>query len=131
MNTENKVFNKLFSSEKLELASEKFEFGVIQDAIKESQNAIKEFQSAASIVSSARSKAEPILKNTIALSNSFLNSLIERLDKQHFTYDIILVSASHHSAVSPIANFYPFLGVVLAFFLAVLTVIFRDKTKRK
>lgn len=77
MNTENKVFNKLFSSEKLELASEKFEFGVIQDAIKESQNAIKEFQSAASIVSSARSKAEPILKNTIALSNSFLNSLIE------------------------------------------------------
>jgi LPS O-antigen subunit length determinant protein (WzzB/FepE family) len=68
-----------------------------------------------------------ILSNRIVI----LNSLIERLDKQHFTYDIILVSASHHSAVSPIANFYPFLGVVLAFFLAVLTVIFRDKIKRK
>jgi hypothetical protein len=77
MNTQKKVFNKLFSSDKVELSSKKFEFGVIQDAIKESQNAIKEFESASNIVFGARSKAEPILKNTIALSNSFLNSLIE------------------------------------------------------
>jgi hypothetical protein len=41
MNTDKKVFNKLFSKDKVELSSEKFEFGVIQDAIKEIQNAIK------------------------------------------------------------------------------------------
>jgi len=68
-----------------------------------------------------------ILSNRIII----LNSLIEKLDKQHFAYDIILISASYHSVAFPIANFYPFFGIVLAFLLSVLTVIFRDKIKRK
>lgn len=77
MNTEKQVFNSLFSSNKIDLASQKYELGVIEDSIKVSQNAIKEFESASGIIFSARSKAEPILKNSIALSNSFLNSLTE------------------------------------------------------
>jgi hypothetical protein len=32
MNTQNKVFEKLFSDEKVELASQKYEFGVIEDS---------------------------------------------------------------------------------------------------
>lgn len=34
MNTQKQVFNRLFSEEKVELASQKFEFGVIDDAKK-------------------------------------------------------------------------------------------------
>jgi hypothetical protein len=69
-----------------------------------------------------------LLSNRITI----LNSLIEKLDKQSFNYDIILINASpHHSDAHPIANFYPFFGIVLAFFLAVLTLILRDKIKNK
>jgi hypothetical protein len=77
MNTQKKVFEKLFSSDKVELASDKYEFGIIQDAVKNSQDAIKEFQSGADIVFGARSKAEVNLKKAIALGNSFLNNLNE------------------------------------------------------
>lgn len=48
MNTENKVFNKLFSSEKVELASEKYEFGLAQDMKKSSDdlyNKVSQIQS--------------------------------------------------------------------------------------
>lgn len=77
MNTENKVFNKLFSSEKIELASEKYELGIIQDAVKSSQDAMKEFESGSGIISNARSKAEVNLKKAISLGNSFLNQVNE------------------------------------------------------
>jgi hypothetical protein len=69
-----------------------------------------------------------ILSNRIIV----LNSLIARLDKENFDYDIVLINA--HSAVPvphPIAEFYRFFGIILGFFLAVLIVIFRDKIKSK
>jgi hypothetical protein len=60
-----------------------------------------------------------------------LNNKIETLDKHNFNYDIILIDASHHSFVNPIFKFYHFFGIVLGFFLALLTVIFRDIIKSK
>ena len=78
MNTEKKVFNKLFSSEKVELASEKFEFGVVQDDIKVVDNAEKAFDDAFGLISSAKQKAIPIIKNSIAEANQFLKRLSEK-----------------------------------------------------
>ena len=77
MSIESKVFEKLFTADKIELASQKIELGIIQDAIKNSQDAIKEFQIASSIISNARSKAEINLKKSIALGNSFLSGVNE------------------------------------------------------
>jgi len=77
MNTENKVFNKLFSSEKVELSSEKFEFGVIQDDIKVIDVAEKAFEDGFLLVSFARQKAIPIIKNSISDANKFLSRLAE------------------------------------------------------
>jgi LPS O-antigen subunit length determinant protein (WzzB/FepE family) len=68
-----------------------------------------------------------ILSNRI----NILNSLMEKLDKHYFNYDIILISASDPSVASSIVSFYPFLGILLAFSFSVLIVIFRDKIKRK
>lgn len=77
MNTENKVFKKLFSSEKVELASEKFEFGVVQDLIKVRQDASDSFVAGFDLVSNARAKATPLIKNSISLANNFLSKLSE------------------------------------------------------
>ena len=70
--------------------------------------------------------------NSKILSNRIIivNNLIERLDKEQFNYDAKLFASSKLTG-SSISNFYPFLGVVLGFFLAVLTVFFRDKIKHK
>jgi hypothetical protein len=77
MNTQKKVFEKLFSSEKVELASEKFEFGVVQDDIKVVDNAEKSFDDAFGLISSAKQKAIPNIKNAIAEANKFLTRLAE------------------------------------------------------
>jgi len=74
MNIEKSVFNKL---NKVELASQKIELGIIQDAIKSSQDAMKEFQAGADIVYNARTKAEINLKKAISLGNSFIDNANE------------------------------------------------------
>lgn len=84
MSTENKVFNKLFSSEKIELESQKFELGITQDAIKDILDARKEFQAGADIIYNARSKAETSLKKSIVLANTFFTRIneIKKISKE-------------------------------------------------
>jgi hypothetical protein len=77
MNTDKKVFNKLFSTEKVELASEKFEFGVVQDLIKIRQDASDSFNAGFDLVANAKAKSTPLIKNTISLTNNFLSKLSE------------------------------------------------------
>ncbi len=77
MNTEKKVFNKLFSSDKLELSSERYKFGVVEDDIKVVDNAEKTFDAAFGLISSAKQKAIPSIKNSIAEANQFLARLSE------------------------------------------------------
>lgn len=70
-----------------------------------------------------------ILNNRIII----INNLIEKLDKTQFNYDIKLIElfVSYKPIRQPISSFYPYLVIVLGYFLAVLIVIFRDKIKLK
>lgn len=56
MNTENKVFNKLFSSEKVELESQKFEFALTDDIENNKKQMLKLSQSASSQMLKAESE---------------------------------------------------------------------------
>jgi LPS O-antigen subunit length determinant protein (WzzB/FepE family) len=89
-------------------------------------------------------KIEPVLQsnndvdqfyNFKILSNRIIiiNNLIEKLDKAQFNYDVKLIElfVSYKPIRQPISSFYPYLVIVLGYFLAVLIVIFRDKIKRK
>lgn len=73
------------------------------------------------------SYSEKVLRNRIKL----LNNLIENIDKRNFNYDNTFISESKYFALSSTINSYPFLLILLAFFLAILIVIFKDEIKRK
>lgn len=71
MNTRKTVYNKLFS-ENTKLAKHEVELGVVQDEIKNVLLIEKEFQEGFLVISFARQKAIPILKNSIVNANKFL-----------------------------------------------------------
>ncbi len=77
MNTQKKIFNKLFQSEKLELESQKFEFGVIDVILKERDKASDTFYSAVVLINNARNNTEDILKNAILFANGNLEKIAE------------------------------------------------------
>ena len=74
MNTRKTVYNKLFT-EKVELAKHEVELGVIQDDIKKVQAAQKEFEDGFLVISFARQKAIPMIKNAIVNSQKFLTQV--------------------------------------------------------
>jgi hypothetical protein len=76
MNTRKTVYNKLFKEE-TQLAKHEVELGVIQDAIKSVDNAAKQFEDGFMVISTARQKAIPIIKNSITEANKFLKQLVE------------------------------------------------------
>lgn len=77
----NKVLNSIYSfDEKVglqNLESHSVELGIIQDTIKIVNNANKNFSDAFLLVSTARQKAVPIMKNSITEAENFLNKLVE------------------------------------------------------
>jgi hypothetical protein len=77
MKTDKKVFNKLFSNEKVELATQKFEFGVIDVILKEKDKASDTFYSAVVLINNARNNAEDILKNAMLFANGNLEKIAE------------------------------------------------------
>jgi len=78
MNNILKMISKMESNaNEVKLAQHEVELGVIQDAIKIVDNADKSFNDAFLLVSSARQKAIPIIKNSITEANKFLNQLAE------------------------------------------------------
>ena len=73
MNTLNSVYetiNKL--SDKTELAKHEVELGVIQDEINNVASIVKKFNEGFLVISFARQKALPIIKNSIENANKFL-----------------------------------------------------------
>jgi hypothetical protein len=64
-------------AKKVELAKHEVELGVIQDAIKIIDNADKSYNDAFLLISTARQKAIPIIKNSISEANKFKNQLVE------------------------------------------------------
>lgn len=75
MNIESKIFDRLGS--KVEFKSNKFEFGVLQDAAKIIDGANKDFDNAFGLISGARTKSEPLIKNAISEAQKFLNQFSE------------------------------------------------------
>lgn len=76
MNTRKTVYNKLFKEE-TKLATHEVELGVIQDDIKKVQAAQKEFEDGFLVISFARQKAIPMIKNAISNSKNFLAQVQE------------------------------------------------------
>jgi hypothetical protein len=74
MNTKKTVYNKLFKEE-TQLAKHEVELGIIQDDIKKVQAAQKEFEDGFLVISFARQKAIPMIKNAIANSQKFLTQV--------------------------------------------------------
>jgi hypothetical protein len=74
MNTRKTVYEKLFT-EKVELAKHEVELGIIQDDIKKVQAAQKEFEDGFLVISFARQKAIPMIKNAILNSQKFLTQV--------------------------------------------------------
>jgi len=74
MNTRKTVYNKLFT-EKVELAKHEVDLGIIQDDIKKVQAAQKEFEDGFLVISFARQKAIPMIKNAILNSQKFLTQV--------------------------------------------------------
>ena len=74
MNTRKTVYDKLFT-EKVELAKHEVELGIIQDDIKKVQAAQKEFEDGFLVISFARQKAIPMIKNAIVNSQKFLTQV--------------------------------------------------------
>ncbi len=75
MNTQKKVFEKLFSNGKVELASQKFEFALIDDIVKYNGAIANDFVRAQGLASAAVDNIEPILKNIILKSNDNLDKI--------------------------------------------------------
>ena len=75
MNTNKKVFDKLFSNEKVELASQKFEFALIDDIVKYTGAIANDYVRAQGLASSAVDNIEPILKNIILKANDNLDKI--------------------------------------------------------
>jgi hypothetical protein len=77
MNTQNKVFNKLFSKDKLELSSEKFEFGIIEDgrSLIDKAFLFVEIQSEIIALENKVKKSLPIYLEAIKLTNNGINKL--------------------------------------------------------
>jgi hypothetical protein len=110
MNTDKKVFNKLFSSQKVELASEKFEFGIVEDARGLLDKAFQfvEIQSEIIALQSKIQKSIPIYVEVLKLTNDGIKKLkdlgvdggfIASLTKQNIEADKGIKSAE-----STIAN---------------------------
>ena len=74
MNTRKIIYDKLFT-EKVELAKHEVELGIIQDDIKKVQAAQKEFEDGFLVISFARQKAIPMIKNAIVNSQKFLTQV--------------------------------------------------------
>jgi hypothetical protein len=75
MSIESKVFEKLFSADKVELASQKIELGTIDTIIKEQGKAYDTFYAAVVLINNARVKAEDLLKTAILFANNNLDSI--------------------------------------------------------
>ena len=71
MNTLKTIYDKL--GDKTELAKHEVELGVIQDEIKNVASIEKAFKEGFLVISFAREKALPILKNSIVNANKFLS----------------------------------------------------------
>ena len=72
----NNILNKIAqmerNAEEIQLASHKVELGIIQDDIKKVQSAQTEFKDGFLVVSFARGKAIPMIKNAIVKAENFL-----------------------------------------------------------
>ena len=77
MNTENKVFNKLFSSEKIELESQKYELGIVEDARGLLDKAFQfvEIQSEVIALQNKIQKSIPIYTEVLKLTNDGIKKL--------------------------------------------------------
>lgn len=79
MNTEKQVFNKLFSEEKVELASQRFEFGVIEDSrsLLEKGFQFAEIQSEVIAIENKLKKALPFYADVIKNNTAAIAKLKE------------------------------------------------------
>lgn len=75
MNTNKKVFDKLFTNEKVELASQKYEFALLDSIVKYSGDIANDYVRVQGIASSARDNIENSLKSIILKSELNLESI--------------------------------------------------------
>lgn len=75
MNTQKKVFEKLFLNEKVELASQKYEFALLDSIVKYSGDIANDYVKVQGVASSARENIENALKNIILKSELNLESI--------------------------------------------------------
>jgi LPS O-antigen subunit length determinant protein (WzzB/FepE family) len=106
----------------------KKDFKIINSSLNYSLKFAQEFQLTTPYSSELEiSYNEKILINRIKI----INNLIEDIDKRNFNYDNTFISEAKYFAVPSTINSYRFLQILLAFFLAILIVIFKDEIKRK